>query len=297
MTTDRTLNAMTVDVEEYFQVSAFDRVVDRTEWPEMPSRIRPSMQSLLDLLDEHDVRATFFTLGWIGEHHPEIVRQIAAAGHEVACHGYDHRLLYDRDPQELLRETRKARAILQDLSGQPVVGYRAASFSIGRGNLWALDVLADAGFEYDSSLFPVVHDRYGVPGAPRLLHRLQTPGGNSLIEIPPSTFKFAGLVLPAAGGGYLRLLPLAVTRWAINRLNRRDHAPAVVYIHPWELDPDQPRLKTKWTTRRRHYGGIRGVRGKLSALMRDYRFGPLGEIVARSRTGSDVPTVMAASVG
>ncbi|HXV75165.1 MAG TPA: XrtA system polysaccharide deacetylase [Candidatus Polarisedimenticolaceae bacterium] len=276
---DGVLNAMTVDVEDYFQVSAFEDVVDRSEWARLPSRVEASTARLLDLFDRFEVRATFFVLGWIGENHPALVREISARGHEVACHGYDHKLLYEQEPEAFRRDTVKSREILQDLSGQPVVGYRAASFSIGRDNLWTLDVLAEAGFTYDSSVFPIVHDRYGMPGAPRHIHRLKTPGGHSLVEVPPTTVRIGKLTLPAAGGGYLRLLPLGLTKWALSRLNRHERQPAIVYIHPWEVDPGQPRIRTRLTTSLRHYTGLAGVERKLGALMQRYRFGPLCEIV------------------
>jgi polysaccharide deacetylase family protein (PEP-CTERM system associated) len=274
------LNAMTVDVEEYFQVTAFDNVVDRQDWSFLPSRIERNVGSLLDLFDEFGVRATFFVLGWIAERHPAVVKRIADRGHEIGCHGYDHKLLYGQNREVLRRETALARTLLQDLTGQSVLGYRAASFSIGRGNFWALDVLVEAGFAYDSSLFPVVHDRYGVPGAPRHVHRVETPGGSSLLEVPPSTVVLGGLTLPFGGGGYLRILPLSVTRWALTRLNVRDRLPAVLYVHPWELDPEQPRVRAGFTTRMRHYTGIKSVKPKLSSLMREYRFGPIWDVVA-----------------
>jgi len=272
-------NAMTVDVEEWFQVSAFDDVVDRGDWDAMPSRVERSTERLLEAFGAAGVRATFFVLGWIAERHPDLVRRIARAGHEVGCHGYDHRMLHDLPRETLARDTDRARKALQDLSGQPVAGYRAASFSIGRRNLWALDVLVECGFEYDSSLFPVVHDRYGIPGAPREIHLVTTPGGASLVEVPPTTVQIAGMTLPAAGGGYLRLFPLAVTDWAIRRLNDHEGRPAVVYLHPWEVDPDQPRVRVGPLARWRHYGGLHGMTAKLTRLMRRYRFTTMEEIV------------------
>lgn len=275
------LNAMTVDVEEYFQVSAFEKVVARSEWPALPSRIEDNTREILDLFDEFEVHATFFVLGWIAERHPDVVERIAARGHEIACHGYDHRLLYHLDRETLLRETSRARRILQDLSGQPVAGYRAASFSIGAGNLWALDVLVEAGFTYDSSIFPIVHDRYGLPGSPRRIHTLRTPDGHELIEIPPSTIRLGRLVLPVLGGGYLRLLPARVSRWAIDRLNGGEGIPAVVYVHPWELDPHQPRIRAGSLNHWRHHVGIRTVGDKLRRLMRERRFGPVRDVIAR----------------
>lgn len=283
---------MTIDVEEYFQVSAFDRIVDRRDWDSLPSRIESNMGRLLDLFEQFGVRATFFVLGWIVERHPAMVKRIADQGHEIGCHGYDHKLLYRQDPDVLRRETRLARRILQDLTGQPVDGYRAASFSIGRRNLWALDVLVESGFTYDSSLFPIVHDRYGIPGAPRHVHRITTPAGSSILEIPPSTVVVGRLTFPVAGGGYLRLLPYAVTRWALRRLNVREKRPAIVYVHPWELDPTQPRFNPGVLTRLRHYTGLRSVDRKLRELMRNYRFGTAQQVLAQAGVFPDAQHVL-----
>lgn len=280
------LNALTVDVEEHFQVSAFEGVIRREEWDSMPSRVEANTDRLLDLFDEIMVRATFFTLGWVARRHPALVRRIADRGHEVASHGDSHRLIYTQSPEEFRQETRDSRRVLQDASGQPVVGYRAASFSITRRNRWALDILAEAGFTYDSSVFPVVHDRYGVPGAPRFAHRLRTPGGSTLLEFPPSTVRLGRVVLAMAGGGYLRLYPAAATRWAIRRLNRREGLPAMVYMHPWEVDPGQPRVAASWSRRFRHYVGLSGTMRKIRELATEHRFGPVREVLG---DGSGLP--------
>lgn len=278
----RVLNALTVDVEEHFQVSAFESVVRRDDWESIPSRVEASVARLLDLLDERGVKATFFVLGWVAERRGPLVRRIAEAGHEIASHGYSHRLIYRQRPEEFREETVRSRRILQDASGQSVDGYRAASFSIGRGNLWALDVLAECGFAYDSSLFPVVHDRYGIPGAPRHIRRLETPAGRTLVEVPPSTVVVGPATLPVAGGGYLRLFPAALTRWAIRRLNRSERRPAVVYVHPWELDPGQPRLPCPPVTRLRHYVGLRGTENKLRDLIGRFAFGTVRRVIDAS---------------
>jgi polysaccharide deacetylase family protein (PEP-CTERM system associated) len=275
------LNALTVDVEEHFQVSAFAGTVCRDDWEAIPSRVEANTARVLDLLDEAGVVGTFFVLGWIGERYPGLVRRIADRGHEVASHGYSHTLVYEQSPPAFREETLRSRKLLEDVSGQPVVGYRAASFSIGRRNLWALDILAEAGFLYDSSIFPVVHDRYGMPGAPRRIHRLDTPSGATLVEVPPSCLGWRGLTLPVCGGGYLRIYPLALTRWSVSRLNDRESMPAIVYIHPWELDPEQPRVRAPWPSRFRHYTGLRSTAPKLRELMSRFRFGPLREIVER----------------
>ena len=273
------LNAMTVDVEEYFQVSAFEECVSRDDWDHLPSRLDHGLGRILDLLAECEVSGTFFVLGWIADRHPGSVKRIADAGHEIGCHGYSHRLIYDQQPEPFRQETVRARARLQDLSGQPVDGYRAASFSIRRSNLWALDVLVEAGFTYDSSLFPVIHDRYGIPDAPRRIHHHRTPAGQTLAEVPPSTVKLGPFRLPAAGGGYLRILPRAVTHWSIRRLNEREKMPAVVYVHPWELDPEQPRIEVPLVTRLRHYTGIARTEGKLRQLLGTYRFGSMRAVL------------------
>ncbi len=275
----RQSNVMSVDVEEHFQVSAFEGSIPRDSWDAIPSRVDRNTERLLDLFDEAGVRATFFVLGWIAERRPALVRRIADRGHEIASHGYSHRLIYRQSPEDFREETERSRRILQDASGQPVEGYRAASFSIRRTNLWALDVLASVGFRYDSSVFPVVHDRYGMPGAPRHIYRLETPGGSELIEIPPSTLRLGRATLPIAGGGYLRIFPIGLTRWAITRLNRREGRPAVVYVHPWEVDPEQPRMTGPLVSRLRHYTGLATTARKLKVLAATFRFATMGEAV------------------
>jgi len=269
---------MSVDVEEHFQVSAFEQTVSRDTWSAQPSRVRDNTLRLLDLFDELGIRVTFFVLGWVGERHPALVREMADRGHEVASHGYSHRLVYRQTEDEFRRETARSRSRLQDASGQPVLGYRAASFSIGWKNLWALDVLAETGFRYDSSLFPIVHDRYGIPGAPRTIREVKTPAGATLIEIPPSTIRVLGRPWPVGGGGYLRLFPWALTRWAFQRLNR-EGMPAIVYVHPWEVDPEQPRVRAPALSRFRHYTGLRTTAGKLRRLACTFRFGTVRDVL------------------
>jgi polysaccharide deacetylase family protein (PEP-CTERM system associated) len=274
------LNAITVDVEEHFQVSAFSSVVARQDWDSLASRVEANTERLLELFAETGTHATFFVLGWVGERHPALLRRIEAGGHEIACHGWAHALVYDQRPEEFRREVERAKHALEDGARQPVRGYRAASFSITRDSLWALDILAAAGFEYDSSIFPVVHDRYGVPGAPRGIHRLRTAGGRSILEVPPSTVRLGRLVLPVGGGGYLRLYPGAVTRWAVRRLNEVERMPVVVYVHPWEIDPGQPRIRAGLVNRFRHYRGLATTAGKLRDLLRRFSFGTIGELIA-----------------
>lgn len=277
------LNAMTVDVEEHFQVSGFEGTVRREDWESHPSRVSENTGRLLDLFDEVGIRGTFFVLGWLGERHPQLVRRIADRGHEIASHGYSHRLAYSQSLDEFRSETERSKRILEDASGRAVAGYRAASFSIDGRNLWALDVLAEAGFTYDSSLFPVRHDRYGMPGAPRHPYRIRTKSGALLTEIPPSTLRFGKTVLPVAGGGYLRLYPLGLTSWAISRLHK-ERLPAVVYVHPWETDPSQPRIDAPALSRARHYVGIGGTLSKLRRLAARFRFGTMAAVAGSSET-------------
>jgi polysaccharide deacetylase family protein (PEP-CTERM system associated) len=278
---------MTVDVEEHFQVSALAHVVPRESWEHLPSRVASNTERLLELLARSNVRATFFVLGWIARRDPALVRRIAEAGHEIGCHGWAHELVYRQTRESFSEETQRAKSTIEQACGRAVAGYRAASFSITRPSLWALDVLAECGFAYDSSVFPVVHDRYGLPGAPRSIYRLRTASGGSLVEIPPSTLRLGRLVLPAAGGGYLRLFPTWWTRWVVRRLNRREGLPAIVYVHPWEVDPEQPRFRVALPTRLRHYGGLHGTAAKLRDLWAGFGFGTLSDVVARS---GDVPT-------
>jgi polysaccharide deacetylase family protein (PEP-CTERM system associated) len=270
------VNILTVDVEEHFQVSAFESVVPRETWDRWPSRVERNTDILLDLFDRTNRKGTFFVLGWVAERHAALVRRIADRGHEVACHGYSHRLVYTQQPEAFREETRRSKGLIEDAIGLPVLGYRAASFSIGWRNLWALDILAECGIAYDSSLFPVRHDRYGIPGAPRQPYRVRTTAGASLVEIPPSTLRLGGAALPFGGGGYLRLFPLAVTRMAIERLNGKEGFPAVLYVHPWEVDPAQPRVPgASLLSRFRHYVGLNTTVPKLQALLERFPFGPM----------------------
>ncbi|KAB7622846.1 XrtA system polysaccharide deacetylase [Alkalilimnicola sp. S0819] len=265
-------NAMTVDVEDYFHVAAFASRIDPGDWDRYPSRVEANTHRLLALFAERQVRATWFVLGWVARRHPQLVKAIAAGGHEVACHGMSHQLIYRQSVARFRAETLAARKLLEDLSQQPVEGYRAASYSITRRSLWALDVLAEAGFLYDSSIFPVHHDRYGIPGAPRRPHRRSTPGGASLVEFPPATARFGPLCLPCAGGGYFRLYPYSLTRYLLKRCNGQDGQPFMFYLHPWELDPDQPRLPAGRLSRFRHYLNLHRCESRLTALLADFRF-------------------------
>ncbi len=275
-------NALTFDVEEYFHAEAFARVLRPEEWPTLESRVTRSTERLLDILDRDRVRATFFVLGWVAERHPSLVREIASLGHEVACHGYGHRMIQHLTRQEFERDITRAKRTLEDVVGKPVLGYRAPTFSIMRETLWSLDVLAEAGFRYDSSIFPVVHDRYGIPDAPRFPHRLKGPSGNEIAEFPLSTLLILGRRLPVAGGGYFRLFPYEVTRRAIARINARDGQPAMVYLHPWEIDPDQPRLPVGALTRFRHLVNVGKTEARLTRLLDDFAFAPAADVLAET---------------
>jgi polysaccharide deacetylase family protein (PEP-CTERM system associated) len=272
------VNAMTIDVEDYFQVSAFDDVVRRDDWDSRPSRVVANTSRLLHLFDRHSVKATFFVLGWVADRFPGLVRDIAAAGHEVASHGYGHRIVYTQTPDEFREDVRRAKRTLEDASGEAVAGYRAPSFSITKQSLWALDVLVEEGHRYDASIFPIRHDRYGIPDAPRHPHVLTREAG-TLTEVPGSTVRMGPMNVPVAGGGYFRILPYWWTRWGINRLNRNESQPAVFYLHPWEIDPDQPRLDAGRLSRFRHYRNLDKAEGRLQRLLSDFRFGRLKDVL------------------
>ena len=274
-------NAFTVDVEDYFQVEGFARVVDRNSWDGFRTRVGGSTATILEMLARRNIRATFFVLGWVARKHPEIVREIAAAGHEVASHGMSHRLIYTQTPEEFQRETRDAKALLEDLSQKSVVGYRAATYSITRRSLWALDILCEEGFLYDSSIFPMRHDRYGIPDAESKPHVLTTPGRGRLVEFPISVLRYAGAKIPVGGGGYFRLFPYRFTRWALRRLNRQ-HQEFVFYVHPWEVDPDQPRIKAASALSRfRHYLNLGRCARRLGWLLDDFEFDTMSAVLAQ----------------
>ncbi|MGH8501175.1 MAG: XrtA system polysaccharide deacetylase [Gammaproteobacteria bacterium] len=261
-------NALTVDVEDYYQVSAFESVVRRETWASMTSRVEMNVERILTLLAKQGVNATFFMLGCVAERAPQLVRQIAHAGHEVASHGWQHVRVTQQSTDEFKQDVSRTKAVLEDLTGQPVIGYRAASFSIGRSNLWALDVLADVGYRYSSSIYPVYHDLYGMPEAPRFSFRV---AAGRLLEIPMTTVRVGGRNIPCGGGGYFRLFPYAFSRWAFKRVNVREGQPAVFYCHPWELDPEQPRIQgIGYKTRFRHYVNLSKMQGRLQRLLNDF---------------------------
>ncbi|MCS0629254.1 DUF3473 domain-containing protein [Telluria mixta] len=273
----RIRNAMTCDVEDYFQVSAFAPYIDRASWPTRECRVEANMDRILALFERHGVRATFFTLGWIAERYPQVVKRIVAAGHELASHGYGHLRASDQTRAEFANDIRSAKALLEDIGGQAVLGYRAPSFSIGRDNLWALDELLDAGYRYSSSIYPVVHDHYGMPEAPRFA--FYPNGTDGLLEIPITTVQMMGRNLPAGGGGYFRLLPYALSRWMMAKVNREDGQPALFYFHPWEVDPGQPRPEGLGAKARfRHYINIDRMERRIESLARDFAWDRMDNI-------------------
>ena len=283
---DRSIvNAMTIDVEDYFHVSVFDGVVPRHLWEGFESRVCSNTDRLLQLFDSYEVKATFFVLGWVAERYPELVRRIVAQGHELASHGYGHRLVYDQTPKAFREDVRRAKGLLEAASGTQVLGYRAPSYSVTPKSLWALDILIEEGYGYDSSIFPIRHDRYGIPVSPRHPYLLERPGG-ALVEAPASTTRLGTWNLPVAGGGYFRILPYEWTRWGINRVNRLEGRPTIFYLHPWEIDPDQPRLKAGALSRFRHYRNLAETEPRLRRLLNDFRFGPMSGVLKRAVASS-----------
>jgi polysaccharide deacetylase family protein (PEP-CTERM system associated) len=278
MSSPRITNAMTIDVEDYFHANALNASAPVTRWESLDSRVEANNDRLLEMFARAGVTGTFFVLGWVAERHPGIVRKIRAAGHEVASHGYWHQLTYDLPIDTFREDVRRAKALLEDQSGAAVRGYRAPSYSITRQSLWALDVLIEEGYEYDASIFPIRHDRYGIADAPRHLHKLARSAGG-LIEAPPSTVRLGGVNLPIAGGGYFRLLPYAWTRWGMARVNRVEQRPVIFYLHPWEIDPDQPRMDVGRVSRLRHYRNLHVTAARLERLLRDFAFGPLADLL------------------
>lgn len=280
MTAADPVNALTIDVEDYFQVSAFGPFIARDDWPNRECRVERNTERILQLLDRHAIHATFFTLGWIAERHPQLIRRIVAAGHELASHGYGHYRASEQSPADFADDIGRAKALLEDLVGSEVKGYRAPSFSIGDSNRWALDCLAQAGYRYSSSIYPIRHDHYGMPDAPRFAHRI-----GSLLEIPPTTVRGFRRNWPASGGGYFRLMPYPLSRWLLRRVNRGERQAAVFYFHPWELDPEQPRIiGIDAKTRFRHYLNLERMESRLDRLLTDFRWDRMDRIFLDGRT-------------
>lgn len=274
------INALTVDVEDYFHVSAFSKHIDRNHWDRYSCRVEANTRALLEMFERAGVRATFFVLGWVTERYPGLVREIVAGGHEIACHGYSHELVYRQTPAVFRDESRRSKDMLENITQRPVRGYRAASYSIIAESIWALDILAELGFEYDSSIFPVHHDRYGMPDARREPHVLKTPAGHSLVEFPLSTFQMWRYRLPISGGGYFRLFPYWFTRYALSRINAKEQLPFIFYLHPWEIDPQQPRIQASLLSRFRHYQNLDRCQQRLARLLQDFSFDTVEQVLA-----------------
>ena len=272
------VNAMTVDVEDYFHVSAFDGVVPRSRWDHFEHRVSENTDRVLAVFDDAGISATFFVLGWVAERYPALVRRIAAQGHEVASHGFAHRLVYDQTPAAFREDVTRAKRVLEDLSGTEVQGFRAPSYSITPRSLWAIDILIEAGYRYDTSIYPIHHDRYGIPVSSRAPYVIDRAAG-SVLEIPASAARVLGMNLPVGGGGYFRILPYAWTRWGLDKINRDDRRGAVFYLHPWEIDPAQPRLAAGLLSRFRHYRNLHVAEARLRRLLQDFTFGPIRQVM------------------
>ena len=274
------VNAFSIDVEDYFQVAALAPAVPRESWPTREYRVEANTERILNLLAEKGVQGTFFVLGWVAEKSPGLVKRIAGAGHEIACHGFSHQLIYKQSQSEFREETTRAKRFLEDTIGQAVLGYRAASFSITRESLWALDVLIDLGFEYDSSIFPIRHDRYGIPGASPAIGRISAPSARTLVEFPMSAATFLGVQVPVSGGGYFRILPYWLTRQGLRQINEKAGRPFTFYLHPWEVDPGQPRVKVSAFSTFRHYTNLRKCEGRLRQVLTDFSFSTMRDVLA-----------------
>lgn len=263
-------NAISVDVEDYFHVSALAGSIDRSDWDGMEYRAESNTRRLLHIFREEQVKATFFVLGWLANRSPALIREIHQEGHEIACHGFSHELVYRQNPEVFSDETKRAKDLLEDTTGVAVIGYRAASWSITQASLWALDVLSELGFKYDSSIFPIRHDRYGIRDATQFAGIINTPQGRPIVEFPPSTIDLLGVRLPVAGGGYFRIFPYSLTRFGLRRVNSKAGQPFNFYLHPWEIDPEQPRVKTKLLSRFRHYTNLSRTEERLRKLLQEF---------------------------
>lgn len=290
------VNAFSIDVEDYFQVAALASAISRESWPTREYRVDRNTGVILDLLAERGMHGTFFVLGWCAERSPQLIRRIADAGHEVACHGFSHQLVYTQTPDVFREEARRSKHFLEDTIGAPVTGYRAASFSITKQSLWALDTLIDLGFEYDSSVFPIRHDRYGIPGASRDVGPISAPSGRTIVEFPMSAASFAGVRVPVSGGGYFRLLPYAVTRAGLRQINEQTGQPFTFYLHPWEVDPGQPRVKVGLVSRFRHYNNLHKTEGRLRRLLSEFSFSTMRDVLeTRGMLKKRAPTQLVSS--
>jgi len=274
------VNTMSVDVEDYFHAEALASFSKREDWDQMESRVVGNTRSVLELFARHNTQATFFVLGWVAQKFPGLVREIQSAGHEIACHSFWHRLIYKLTPEEFQEDTQRARRAIEDAAGTRLQGYRAPTFSITRRSLWALDILQQEGFTYDSSIFPTRHDFYGIPDFSRFSCHLTLPRGGEITEFPMSTFRRAGHNWPFGGGGYLRIFPAAYSHHGFSQVNQQEGQPVHVYFHPWEFDPEQPRFPLQLRSRLRHYTNLKAMKARVAALLTRYRFAPLGTLLA-----------------
>lgn len=270
--TDKT-HAMTIDVEDYFHVAALSKIIHPSQWDDQPSRVVQNTEKLLSLFNKHGIKATFFVLGWVAEREPKLVEDIAAAGHEIASHGYSHQLIYKQSQDVFRDETLRSKDILENIINKPVEGYRAASYSITKDSLWALDILAELGFKWDSSIFPIYHDNYGIPDTPSEPYLIETKNGQSLVEFPITSARFMGLSVPAAGGGYFRQFPYPVFRYLFQLAAKQSNSANNFYLHPWELDPGQPKFdNASWFSRFRHYTNLDKCEARLERMINDFNF-------------------------
>ena len=270
-------NAMTVDVEDYFQVSAFEKYVSRDDWDKIPCRVEANTNRILDVFSSHNVKATFFTLGWVAQRYPQLIKRIVSEGHELASHGMDHVRATQQTPEEFRADITKTKSILEDVSGQPIKGYRAASYSINKSNMWALDILMETGHAYSSSIYPVKHDLYGIPDAPRFSYRPR--GKEGILEIPITTLELYGKKLPGGGGGFFRLYPYALSSRIVKRVNNKDAQPCIFYFHPWEIDSSQPKQEgLDMRTKFRHYLNLDKMESRLEKLLREFSWGRMDDI-------------------
>lgn len=283
------IHAMTVDVEDYYQVSAFENVISPKDWDRWPSRVVQNTERLLTVFDQASIKATFFILGWVAERNPGLVKSIHAQGHEIASHGYSHQLIYKQSPKVFREETAKSKTILENLIQQPVTGYRAASYSITAKSLWALDTLAELGFTWDSSIFPVHHDRYGITGSPRSPYNIITNNGSPITEFPLTTAQVFGQTVPAAGGGYFRQYPYILSRWLFKKASSDSGESQIFYLHPWEIDPGQPRIPgASWFSRFRHYTNLGRCETRLEQLLQDFNFSTVSQCLSTNTQSTTI---------
>lgn len=271
-------NALTVDVEDYFQVSAFSKNISVEEWKYIPTRVEMNTDKLLDIFNDNNYKATFFILGWIAEKYPELVKRIANEGHEVASHGYSHQLIYDQTRKKFEEETYRSKSVLEDIIQKSVIGYRAASYSITSKSVWAIDILSKHGFVYDSSIYPIHHDRYGMPGSPTCPHIIKTSSGREIIEFPLTVIRILRQSVPISGGGYFRLYPYWLTKILLDKYLEKNDTPFIFYLHPWEIDPDQPRVKSNILGKFRHYNNLDKCEKRLTDLLSRYKFSTMNGV-------------------